>query len=120
MGRLSNLIVNSSSSTNITSGDTSTTDSDLSSFSISGITGVTNIDVHIFIDENGNVTQIKKYSKPRLKYYIDPNFPDSPIQEHCVIGVGDPEDGDCSEGDAMGIGENIFGPVMAYAVYDKF
>jgi hypothetical protein len=119
MGRLSNLIVNTTS-TNISSGNTSTTDDNNLSINIlSGTTtGITNIDVHIFIDENGNVTQIKKYSKPRLKYYIDPNFPDAPIQEYCVIGVSDPIDGDCSEGTAMGVGDNEFGGLMVYAIYE--
>lgn len=100
MGRLSNIL-----NTNFTnSGKTNTINS-----------GSTNIDVHIFVDEDGNVTQIKKYSKPRLKYYIDPNYPDSPEEEYCVIGVSDPEDGDCSYGDALGVGDKL----MAYAIYDQ-
>lgn len=119
MGRISNLIINTTSS-NILSGNTSSiNDNDVFNNIITGsTTDITNIDVHIFVDENGNVTQIKKFSKPRLKYYIDPNFPDAPIQEYCVIGVSDPEDGDCSEGTAMGVGDNEFGGLMVYAIYE--
>lgn len=105
MGRLSNLQNTSTINTVpvVTTGSTS---------------GLTNIDVHIFVDENGNVTQIKKYSKPRLKYYIDPNYPDMPLEESCVIGVGDPEEGDCSYGTAMAIGDGDGSGLLAFAIYE--
>lgn len=42
--------------------------------------------VHVFIDESGNVTQIKKKQKERLKYYIDPS-PQFNFTPECVIGI---------------------------------
>lgn len=75
------------------------------------ISGNTNIDVHIFIDEFGNVTQIEKKSKERLKYYIDPTS--SPVYiSDCVIGVSDSIEGDCSYGKGLGIGDNQFARVI--------
>jgi hypothetical protein len=50
-------------------------------FLLSGDTGV-----HVFIDESGNVTQIKKNVKERLRYYIDPSIQFEFLPE-CVIGV---------------------------------
>jgi hypothetical protein len=67
-------------------------------------------DVHIFVDNSGNVNQIKKISKERLKYYIDEELPE---KVYCVIGVDDPDSGPCSYGTALGIGDNM----MAFAIY---
>jgi hypothetical protein len=50
-------------------------------FVVSGDTGV-----HVFIDDSGNVTQIKKKQKERLKYYIDPEL-QIDFASDCVIGV---------------------------------
>jgi hypothetical protein len=62
-------------------------------------------DVHIFIDESGNVTQIKKEEKSRLKYCVDPNVPQTEILHNCLIGVSDPDWGDCTNGIALGVGD---------------
>jgi len=78
--------------------------------------GATTSDVHIFVDENGNVTQIKKSEKPRLKYYIDPDIPFIGTEEGCVIGVNDEEWGPCSFGIAMGAGDYL----MVYASYTPY
>ena len=67
-------------------------------------------DIHIFVDNNGNVNQIEKESKERLKYYIEEEIPE---KVYCVIGVDDEESGTCSEGTALGIGDNL----MAFAIY---
>ena len=69
--------------------------------------------VHIFIDEYGNVTQIRKSFKERLKYYIDPDLPVIQTTQYCVIGVNIEENGPCTFGYALGIGDSM----MAYANY---
>jgi hypothetical protein len=80
---------------------------------VSGNTsGTTSLNIYNFIDNFGNINQIEKKSKDRLKYYIDPEF----IQgdEPCVIGISDPISGDCSYGIGLGLGDNTW----AYAKYD--
>jgi hypothetical protein len=77
------------------------------------ISGVTITDIHVFVDEYGNVTQIKKEAKPRLKYCPDPKYPQTELINICAIGVSDEEWGECSDGTAMGIGDYR----MAYAKY---
>jgi hypothetical protein len=57
---------------------------------------------YIFLDDNGNLTQISKTSKSRDKYYIDPDISNS----HCVIGIEDESAGMCSEGTALGLGNS--------------
>lgn len=69
-------------------------------------------DVHIFVDKDGNVEQIEKKEKDRLKYYIDPTYSDM-VLDYCAIGINDEESGECSYGIAMGVGDNL----MAYAKY---
>jgi hypothetical protein len=65
-----------------------------------------NLGVYTFIDEDGNVTQIKKEKKSRQKYYPnEPSAVETVIGEIYVIGVTDDI--------AMGIGDNV----MAYAQY---
>lgn len=77
-------------------------------------TGSTN--VHIFIDESGNVTQIEKKSKVRLKYYIDERLPQPFEEPPCYIGVsGENGRADCSLGIVLGLGDDTYG----VAVYDK-
>lgn len=76
--------------------------------------GVTNSSVYIFVDEFGNVTQIKKEDKKtRSKYYIDLALKNDFI-EPCVIGVSDEKNGECSLGIGLGIGDNTF----AFAKYE--
>lgn len=71
-------------------------------------------DIHIFVDDSGNVTQINKKSKKRLKYYIDDPLPQPFFDAPCVIGItGNSEDPDCSNGIALGIGDDTY----AIAVY---
>jgi len=74
-------------------------------------TSGTTINIYTFVDNNGNVTQIEKKSKSRLKYYVDPNASNS----HCVIGVEDEESGPCSEGTALGLGENLVADIYYIA-----
>ena len=78
----------------------------------SNLTGDTKLDIHSFVDEHGNVTQINKISKDRLKYYIDPIFDEQTIDE-CVIGVNNEFEGPCTDGVGLGFGDNTF----AYAKY---
>ena len=75
--------------------------------------GNTNLNVHIFIDESGNVTQTLKNPKNRLKYYIDQNIPQTIILEDCAIGINDEVFGPCSIGTALGIGDTV----IAFATY---
>lgn len=75
-------------------------------------TGTTSLNIYNFIDENGNINQIEKKSKDRLKYYIDPIFRED--VPPCVIGIGDPISGDCSYGIGLGMGDNTW----VYAKYD--
>jgi len=87
--------------------------SNLDDINSGSTSGATNLNVHIFIDEFGNVTQTVKNPKKRLKYYIDSELPQT-ILEECVIGVNYSfEDKNCSAGTALGIGDNT----MAYAKY---
>ena len=76
------------------------------------VSGVTNLDVHIFVDEYGNVTQTNKSSKTRLKYYIDPKVTQND-NTYCAIGISDEDWGPCTNGTALGIGNSM----MAYANY---
>lgn len=65
-----------------------------------------NLGVYTYIDENGNVTQIKKEKKDRKKYY--PNAEtnvEGILGDVYVIGVSDTV--------AMGVGDDT----MAYARY---
>lgn len=79
------------------------------------LSGITNLNVYEFIDEFGNVTQIEKESKSRLKYYIDPTSVPETITPTCVIGIsGGIDSPDCSEGIGLGVGDNYF----AYAKYN--
>jgi len=81
---------------------------------LSALTG-TSSGVYVFLDEYGNVTQIKKVDKSRLKYYIDPEIPETAHPYFCVIGVSDEESGPCSYGEfALGIGDTM----MTYAIYE--
>lgn len=79
-----------------------------------------NLGVYVFIDEDGNVTQIKKSKKTIEKYY--PNEPTKVDQvdptEPVVIGIlyDVPSAGPQSEGTAMGVGDEG-GGTMAYAIY---
>jgi hypothetical protein len=74
---------------------------------ISGNTiGTTSLNIYNFIDENGNINQIEKKSKNRLKYYIDPEFVQG--YEPCVIGISDPISGECSYGIGLGLGDNTW------------
>lgn len=91
--------------------------------SFSGMTGSTinsvvtlsgNTDIHHFIDESGNVSQIPKIKKERYKYYIDPDTPARIIIESCVIGVDSEESGPCSFGVALGFGDDT----MCLAKYE--
>ena len=71
-------------------------------------------DVHIYIDDSGNVSQIIDRSGYREKFYADRKPVQEEIFDACVIGVSDEESGTCSDGIAMGIGDNT----MAYAIYE--
>lgn len=71
--------------------------------------------IYNFIDEFGNVTQIKKGKKKRLEFY--PERINVPLIEPCVIGVSDPASENCTEGIAMGCGEIGSSTEMAYAIY---
>ena len=86
----------------------------------SGTTSGNQSDVHIFIDDNGNVTQIKKSSKDRLKFYIDPEITFITLPEFCVIGVSDEVNGACSFGIALGVGDEggLNNINMAFATYE--
>lgn len=70
----------------------------------STLSGATNIDVHIFLDEDGNVIQIKKDPKSRLKFYIDPVLPPDDFRV-CAIGISDAFGDDCTDGIAMGLND---------------
>lgn len=72
-----------------------------------------NLDIHIFLDKSGNVIQIKKETKDKLKFYIDPVLPPDNFRL-CAIGIGDPFGDDCTEGVAMGLNDN---DLMANANY---
>ena len=86
-----------------------TTTSELISDSVN-ISGTTNINSYTFIDESGNVTQINKKSKSRLKYYIDDKIPQPIVNPPCVIGIsGNIDDPDCELGIGLGLGDNQYG-----------
>lgn len=74
----------------------------------------TTINNHIFIDDNGNVTQINKIEKDRIKYYVEKDFDDTIVEKFCVIGISDPSEGDCSSGIGLGLGDTTYG----YAKYE--
>jgi hypothetical protein len=77
-------------------------------YQISSRSGST-LDVHIFIDESGNVTQInEKIKEERLRYYIDPTMPQTEFIQDCLIGINDPVAGDCTMGIALGLGDNTY------------
>jgi len=62
--------------------------------------------VYTFVDEDGNVTQIKKVKKSITKYYPnEPSNVDKIVGDYAVIGISDTI--------AMGIGDDV----MAYAEY---
>lgn len=61
--------------------------------------------IYSLIDDNGNVTQIKKQSKKKYKYYIDPELSSNLIEQPCYIGISNTESGDCSYGIALGFGD---------------
>lgn len=67
--------------------------------------GNTNMDVHIFLDKSGNVVQIRKVIKSRLKFYIDPVLPPDDFNV-CAIGVSDAFGEDCTDGISLGFNEN--------------
>lgn len=76
-----------------------------------------NLGVYTFIDEDGNVTQIKKEKKSIKKYYPnEPSKVETVIGDIVVIGISyddDPPGTPGTAGTAMGIGDNV----MAYAQY---
>lgn len=90
------------------------TNSGLTNTSTNNITGITNLNIYNFIDDNGNIIQIEKKNKERLKYYITPNIPENDIIQSCVIGINNPLNGDCTIGMGLGLGDEIFG----YANYE--
>lgn len=102
MGRLSNSISINDENAITTDSTIKTTQSDYG--------------VYIFVDENGNVTQINKEKKERLKFY--PDQINAPLIEPCVIGIsGDIGVENCTEGIAMGCGDIGSNTEMAYAIY---
>ena len=70
------------------------------------VSGITNSNICIFVDEYGNVTQTERTSKERLKFYIDPNTPQADYVVNCVIGINDAVSGECSYGIGLGIGDD--------------
>ena len=75
--------------------------------------------VYSFIDTKGNVTQIRKaIKKQRNKFYIDPEITFFAFYELCVIGITDEENGECSFGLALGMGDERSSTEMAFAIYD--
>ena len=71
--------------------------------------GETSKNVHIFIDEFGNVTQIDKKNKDRLKFYIDPDSPQASYVIDCVIGISGSGQTACSYGIGLGLGDDQYG-----------
>lgn len=87
--------------------ETNLTEETLTGYTLtdSTLSGASN--VYSFIDNNGNVTQIKKVKKDRFKFYIDPEIVFITTIDDCVIGVsGNPEDPNCIFGIALGVGDN--------------
>jgi len=80
--------------------------------------GTTNDGVYIFIDENGNVEQIKKDTNDRLMFYTDTKSKQQSLLEPCIIGVSDPVNGNCTEGIIMGTGDIGSSSESAYAIYE--
>jgi hypothetical protein len=76
----------------------------------STLSGVSN--VYTFLDEKGNVTQIKKELKHRNKYYIDPEVLFYSASVDCYIGVSDSENGNCTFGIALGVGDVVGCPAI--------
>jgi hypothetical protein len=83
---------------------------------LSAITSTTlnSYGVYSYVDEFGNVTQIKRGIKKRLEFY--PERINAPVIEPCVIGVSTPSK-DCTQGIAMGCGEIGSSTEMVYAKY---
>lgn len=80
------------------------------------ITQPSEFGVYTFIDEFGNITQIEKSVKERLKFY--PERVVRPTFEPCVIGVsGDLGRTNCTDGIALGCGDVGSSTEMAYAIY---
>lgn len=88
----------------------------ISGITISGITGSTK-DVYIFIDDYGNVTQIEKKTKNRLKYYPDALNKQQFLYEPYIIGICDSQN--CSEDWVLG-GDNEYPncTIVFYADYN--
>lgn len=85
-----------------------------SGVTVSGATLSDRNNVYTFLDEKGNVTQIKKKVKKRNKFYIDPEVYFYDPNTYCYIGVSDSENGDCTFGVGLGVGDNDISP----ATYD--
>ena len=85
--------------------------SNITTTSSENLSGTTSSDIHIFIDEYGNVTQINKKEKDsRLKFYIDPTMPQADYIADCVIGISGPTGQTfCTYGVGLGLGDNTFG-----------
>ena len=79
------------------------------------ITGETNLGVYNFVDDSGNLTEIKKKLRPRDKYNADQRFiTEDLVGEVYVIGVSGPLGGSpFTNGDIMGCGDDT----AAYAIY---
>jgi hypothetical protein len=78
---------------------------------ITPITGTTvKYNVYNFIDEFGNVTQIKREEKTRIKYYPDVVSLQEMLYEPFVIGVSDDI--------PMGCGDVLSTSEMVYAIYE--
>jgi hypothetical protein len=106
MGRLS---FSTALNTTINSGFTNISTSNI--VNTGNTSGITNLNVYNFIDDNGNVTQIEKKEKERLKYYITPNIPQNDIVQPCVIGINNPLNGNCTIGIGLGLGDDTLGYV---------
>ena len=74
----------------------------------------TNKNVYTFIDKNGNITQINKKEKDRIKVCIEPEITKTEFENFCVIGINEPLEGDCSPGIGLGFGDTNY----AYAIYN--
>lgn len=75
-----------------------------------------NLGVYTFVDEDGNVTQIKKVKKSITKFYPnEPSKVESIVGDYAVIGVASIDSGDASD-IAMGVGDANNG-VLVYAEY---
>ena len=68
--------------------------------------GITNINSYTFIDNYGNVTQINKKHKSRLKYYIDDKLPQPVTPTIYIIGISG---SGATFGIGLGLGDNTYG-----------